>query len=576
MTDRMLLVGDSSFESLRKLGGYYVDKTAFIKPLFDDGNLVSLVTRPRRFGKTLMQRTLQAFFEERSPQEHEVQAALFSGLAVSEDKAFFETHFGRWPVLFVSFKEFNGITFDRGIESLARIVSEVAQMLASLREDPKLPDFLREAVRRLIDLQNVPLQAQQKRLPNSLKTLVTALSEAAGGRQVIVLIDEYDVPLNRARTQGYYADLLPVMREMLEGALKDNCRLRKGIVTGCLRIAKESVFTGLNHFGCHTVSDNALAEAIGFTPREAAQVLADFGLSEHAEAVRRHYDGYRFGDQEIYCPWDLMSFCRDAAGASDVEYRNYWIHTSGNDLMTEFLHYADESHLVKLRELLAGGTVEARLEEELSFAEIDASHDADHLMSLLYCTGYLTKVGRLADGSACLKIPNEEVRASFERQTAIYFSDKGRDYVNVGRDLARYLKDGNGPGANEVLQEFLARCASVRDFTSENSYHMLMLGLLGGALRRSLDSNRESGDGYSDIRFLDAETNTAVILELKRAETEKTLTTAARAAIEQIHERRYYADYELSGVKKMLLYGMAFCGKRCFTVMEVRQPGASR
>ncbi len=571
MTNRMLLVGDSSFENVRKLGGYYVDKTSFIKPILNDGNLVSLITRPRRFGKTLMQRTLQAFFERRSPQERKAQAMLFDGLAVTEDKAFCEAHLGRWPVLFVSFKDFNGTSFARGIESLARIVSEVAQDLAHLREAPKLPDFLREAVQYLIELQNQPLELQQKLLPNSLKMLVSALSEASGS-QVVVLIDEYDVPLNRARTQGYYGELLPVMREMLEGALKDNRRLRKGVVTGCLRIAKESVFTGLNHFGCHTVSDRDLAEAIGFTPQEAAQVLSDFGLSEHALAVRRHYDGYRFGGKEIYCPWDLMSFCRDAAGKPEVAFRNYWIHTSGNDLMAEFIHYADESHLLKLRELLAGGTIEARIEEELSFAEIDASHDADHLMSLLYCTGYLTQVDRGADGSARLKIPNEEVRASFERQTALYFSDKGSDYVNVGRELVRFLKDGNGPGANEVLQEFLVRCVSVRDFSSENSYHMLLLGLLGGALRRSLESNRESGDGCSDIRFLDAERNAAVILELKRAESEKMLTTAARAAIEQIHARRYYADYELAGVKTIWLYGMAFCGKRCFTVSETRLP----
>ncbi len=570
--NHVLLVGESSFANLREQGAYYVDKTAFIPAILNDGNVVSLITRPRRFGKTLLQSTLQSFFEinYRDFEDREAKAALFDGLKVASDKAFCEANLGRWPVLFVSFKEANGDTFEEAVAALARIVSETAQEYAFLADSERLLAIRRQAVEQLMGLQNADFMQKQDRLANSLKMLVQALYSFCN-KKVIVLIDEYDVPLHRARVGGYYEKMMLLLREMLGGALKDNKYLRKGVVTGCLRISKESVFTGLNNFGCHTISDNTMAEAIGFTSAEAARILADFGLSAEVAAVKRHYDGYRFGEKEIYCPWDLLSFCRDAQGTGEKKFKNYWIHTSSNDLIEEFLHYADESHLVLLRKLLAGQTVEAKIVEDLSFAELNASHSSQQLLSLLYCTGYLTAVESNDGGMKRLRVPNEEVRDCFERQVATYFSADGGDYRNAGRSLMQKLVDGEGILAQGVLQKFLTKCISVRDASAEGFYHGLVLGLLGVGDSAVLESNRESGDGYSDIRLVDS-TGVAVILEIKRTDDVKSLPEAAARAMAQIHARRYGVHFATTGARMIRLYGVAFSGKHCLVVQESYLP----
>ncbi len=567
---KLLLVGASSFAKLRKRGAYYVDKTSFIPEILCDGNDVSLITRPRRFGKTLMQRTLQSFFELNyaNPDDRSEAESLFKGLAIADNRTFCDAHMGRYPVVFLSFKEICSNTFEDAVSALSSLMADTVDTFNQLLTHPKLSEKLRSDLKKCTELKEFSTQKQKTFLTDSLKILVQALSEAYG-RSVIVLIDEYDVPLNYARTNGYYADLLPLIRVMLSNALKDdNDYVFKTVVTGCLRIAKESVFTGLNHFGCHPLSGSSLSAAVGFTPAEAEQVLADFSLSQYGDDVRRHYDGYRFGTQEIYCPWDLMCFCRDAAGQENVAFQNYWIHTSSNDLITEFLRYADETHLEALRDLLKGKTVASPITEDLSFKEIDASHSAVQMLSLLYCTGYLTSSGTDSNGKFKLRIPNNEVRDCFKRQIAIYFSDQSDDYVNVGRLLAKALSDGNGALANDLLQDFLIRSISVRDTGAESFYHGTVLGLLGSALRRNLKSNAEAGDGYSDIQFMDYASNTAVILELKKTESLASLESTAAQALHQIHDRRYYAEYINAGVAKVQIYGMAFCGKHCTCTRE--------
>ncbi len=570
--NKLLLVGASSFAKLRKRGAYYVDKTSFIPDILRDGNDVSLITRPRRFGKTLMQRTLQSFFEINysNPEDRSKPEALFKGLDIASNTDFCNAHMGRYPVVFLSFKEICSNTFEDAVATLSSVMADAVDNFSHLLlTNQKLSEKSRSDLKQYTELKEFSIQKQKILLVDCLKILVQALSTAFD-REVIVLIDEYDVPFNYARTNGYYNEMLPLIRTMLGNALKDdNDYVFKTVVTGCLRIAKESVFTGLNHFGCHPLSESSsLSAAVGFTPAEAGRVLADFGLSKYEADVRRHYDGYRFGTQEIYCPWDLMSFCRDAADKENVTFQNYWIHTSGNDLITEFLRYADETHLEALRDLLRGKTVSSPIIEDLSFAEIDASHSSIQLLSLLYCTGYLTSSSIDSNGQFKLCIPNNEIRDCFERQIAAYFSDQSDDYVNVGRSLAKSLSEGNGASANDLLQNFLTRSISVRDTGAESFYHGTVLGLLGSALRRNLKSNAEAGDGYSDIQFMDNATNTAVILELKKTETAASLEATAAQALKQIHDRRYYAEYIDAGVGKVQIYGIAFCGKQCRSTKE--------
>lgn len=567
-----LLVGESSFATLRDAGAYYVDKTQFIRKIFDDGNSVSLITRPRRFGKTLLQRTLQSFFELNyaNPGDRTRAASLFKNLNITQDIAFCEKHMGQWPVLFVTFKEMNAADYSKAVSALSRIIGRTAQTYGFLLQSKDMSGFRKTALEQLIHLQFLPLAAQENFLSNSLQILTQILAETYS-RRVIVLIDEYDVPLNRARVNGYYDKMQPLLKDMLGGALKDNPVLQKGVVTGCLRIAKESVFTDLNNFGCHSISDSNLAEVVGFTPEETAKILSDFRLTALADSVRRHYDGYRFGNRDIYCPWDLLSFCRDFRGKNtkDIFFKNYWVHTSSNSLITEFLHFADETHLLLLKELLKGNTVKASVSEDLSFAEINASHAPQHLLSLLYCTGYLTSDTPLNGGDvALLRIPNEEVRTCFEREIDIFFSKKNDNYINIGRQLAHELVHGKGAAANDVLADILMRNASIRDTGSEAFYHGIVLGLLSSALQSPIQSNQEGGDGYYDIRFLDKKEDTAVIIELKKTNSPSQLTSAAKSAVAQIHKRRYYADYLTGNVGRIQLYGIACCGKYCCTVME--------
>ena len=567
-----LLIGESSFAILRETGAYYFDKTATIKEILNDGNSVSLVTRPRRFGKTLLQRTLQCFLELNYLDSEDFQRVhnWFKGLAITKDADFCEANMGRWPVVFLSLKEVDAQTFDVAVSDLSNIVSASAKTFEFLLQTDRLQNSSRADLKKLIDLPNLSSFVQSTTLAHCLKQLTQILHEAFS-RRVIVLVDEYDVPLNRARVNGYYQTMQPLLKKMLGGAMKDNPALQKGIITGCLRIAKESVFTDFNNFACHSISDLELSDAVGFTSEEANKILADFKLTKFSDRVRHHYDGYRFGEKEIYCPWDLLSFCRDnrEIPSDKVNFKNYWIHTSSNSLITEFLHFADESHLVLLKQLLKGNSVRASVSEDLSFAEINSSHSPQHLLSLLYCTGYLTAAEPIgSDGSCLLRIPNEEVRLCFTREIEAFFSDQGQDYVNTGRELMQKFILGKGAAANSIFADILMRNISVRDTGSESFYHGLLLGLLSSARSQPIESNRESGDGYFDIRFYDKASDTAVLIELKQTKYPTELSAAAKEAVAQIHARHYYADFLDSGISHIRLYGIACCGKYCRTVKE--------
>ena len=573
MAHAKILVGESSFARLREENAYYVDKTAFLERIIHDGNRISLITRPRRFGKTLLQTTLQAFLalDPENPDDRSRAWQLFTGLSITDNASFCAEHLGRWPVLFLKLKDVNGENFEQAVASLSNSVTELAQENAWLSTHPHLPAYLRKAVEKLLELSFLSFDEQLRLLRTSLSQLMQALSMAFK-RKVVVLIDEYDVPLNLARVKGFYEDMLALLREMFGRALKDNPLLQKSVLTGCLRLARESVFSEFNNFGCHGISDPTLAAAMGFTAKEAQKILSDFCLSAYADKVGRRYDGYRFGNEEIYCPWDLMSFCRDATTSGEVRFLNYWINTSSNSLIAEFLRFADAQHLEHLHKLLKGETVVAGcIQENLSFSEIAQQHSPEHLLSLLFCSGYLTADKKNKDGEILLRIPNEEVHECFERQIKAYFSSESTDYVSTGRLLANFLCSGQGMNANAVLQQFLSRYMSVRDGSSESFYHGLILSLLGTSPHLAIDSNREAGDGYFDIRLIDTHSSSLVILELKKVFHVTLLSEAASSALRQIHDRNY-AEYFSGGIRKVYLYGMSFCGKHCLTLQETHTP----
>ena len=575
MTDKLFVLGDTSFERMRKRGAYFVDKTAYIRQIYEDGNYVTLITRPRRFGKTLTQSMLKSFFalDFAAPDDRTQAQALFKGLAVEKDTAFYEANLGRWPVLSLSFKDVGGNTFEDALTSLSTTLSDCVQKYAFLSTSEKLTEFQRSEMTTLQNLPNLPTSVKKEKSKAALAAIIFAFYTVFE-HSVIVLLDEYDVPLNKARTGGYYTDMIDVIREMLSRGLKDSDYLEKAVVTGGLRIAKESVFTGLNHFGCHTISDDSLSDALGLTADEPKKVLADFGLSQYADAVRQHYDGYRFGNREMYSPWNLLCFCRDNTGKDVTEFTHYWVNTSSNDLIKEFVHYTDEPHLLLLRDLLAGKTVTGRITEDLSFAELNAAHSPENLLSLLYASGYLTSLRKNADGSRELTIPNEEVRSCFMREIADYFNPNDSYYQAVGRDLLTALSTGNGANANRILQRFLLRYVSVRDTGSESFYHGMVPSLLGAALDDDLASNHEAGDGYPDVSFLNPADNTAVILEFQQAASSDTATLRASAqdALSQIHERRYALPFTDAGCRTIRLYGIAFSGKTCYIVQEIQKP----
>ena len=567
-----IYIGDSSFESMVEEGAYIVDKTRYLKSIFKDGNSVSLITRPRRFGKSLTQSMLKSFLEinYEAPEDTAKPRRLFTGFEILKDTAFCEENLGRWPVIFLSLKKVEGDDYATALRRLVSTVVDCAQEVDFLLESPKLKRSTKANLTAILNLKALAPDDQKDLISDSLQMLVNAMYEAYG-RRVVVLVDEYDVQLNKARANGYYTGMRNLVRQMLGNALKDNPRLKKAVVTGCLRIAKESIFTDFNNFCCHSIASASLSAVCGFTPEEAHAILKDFGLLAFEERTRAHYDGYRFGTTEIYCPWDLLSFCRDktsaavkGSAAQETTYPHYWVNTSSNDIVDEFVRYADESHLRILKKLLAGIQVAAPIIDELSFSELDADHSSDKLLSLLYASGYLTSNGTDAEGNVILRIPNEAVLDCFERRIAASFEKKGVNTVSAGREVTEALFAGRPFKAGECVSEFLSRAMSLRDGGSEAFYHGLVLGLFNNE-EKNLSSNREAGNGCPDICLTDSERGVGVIVELKkaRAADEDTLAAACEAGLKQILDRKYYVPFIGTEIRTVRLYGAAFCGKYC-------------
>lgn len=561
-----LPIGLDSFEKIRTNDFYYVDKTLFIKELLQNWGEVNQFTRPRRFGKSLNMSMLKSFFEVGG------DPALFDGLQISQEKELFAKYQGKFPVISISLKGVDGRSFFSASAALRTIIGSEAMRFQFLKESEKLSNEEKEAYRRLIQIGSGEggLYAMTEEVAAvSLKVLSQLLAKHCG-QKAILLVDEYDVPLDKAFQAGYYEEMVDLIRNLLGNVLKTNDSLFFAVLTGCLRISKESIFTGLNNLKVHTISDVRYDEFFGFTDADVEEFLEYYGTSAYKEAVRSWYDGYRFGDTDVYCPWDVINYCDELLVDPSALPKNYWANTSGNDLIRRLLRQANLSVKDEVEELLGGGQVTKRVKQELTYRDIDESDE--NLWSVLYATGYLTgKQVRQANADLFqLWIPNGEIRKLFADLVEEWFQETARaDSARINRFCAAFPA-GDVTAIQEMLHDYLWDSISVRDTAvrknqKENFYHGMLLGLLRSQGNWLVKSNAEMGEGYSDITVQTPD-RIGIVIELKYAE-DGNLESSCKAALAQIEDRKYGEGLKRRGVKKLLQYGIAFYEKECLVVM---------
>lgn len=561
-----LPIGLDSFEKIRTNDFYYVDKTLFIKELLENWGEVNQFTRPRRFGKSLNMSMLKSFFEVGG------DPALFDGLKISREKELCANYQGKFPVISISLKSVDGRSFFSASAALRTIIGNEAMRFQFLKESEKLSNEEKEAYRRLIQIGSGEggLYAMTEEVAAaSLKVLSQLLAKHCG-QKAILLIDEYDVPLDKAFQAGYYEEMVDLIRNLLGNVLKTNDSLFFAVLTGCLRISKESIFTGLNNLKVHTISDVRYDEFFGFTDADVEELLEYYGTSAYKEAVRSWYDGYRFGDTDVYCPWDVINYCDELLVDPSALPKNYWANTSGNDLIRLLLRQSNQSAKGEMEELLGGGQVTKRVKQELTYREIDESDE--NLWSVLYATGYLTgkQVGQADADLFQLWIPNGEIRKLFADLVEEWFQETAlADSARINRFCAAFPA-GDVTAIQEMLHNYLWDSISVRDTAvrknqKENFYHGMLLGLLRSQGNWLVKSNAEMGEGYSDITVQTPD-RVGIVIELKYAE-DGNLESSCKAALAQIEDRKYGEGLKRRGVKKLLQYGIAFYEKECLVVM---------
>lgn len=547
-------VGISDFTKIREQGYYYVDKTGLISDLLEDIAEVTLITRPRRFGKTMGMSMLANFFDI-----HKDSTALFEGLEISGNAALCKAWQNQWPVLFVTFKDIDGLTFASAKEMLIERVATLCKMHSYLAFSDQINPDDRKIFQKLSDLVNgKPTDAMLK---TSL-SLLMQMMKAHYGKPVILLIDEYDVPIAKASANGYYAEMLEIIRGMLSTALKDNAALRFAVITGCLRIAKESIFTGTNNFVSDTISSSHLNEYFGFTQADVTQILRDADLTDQAETVKTWYDGYHFGDLDVYCPWDVMNYLRDLQRDPKAKPASYWKNTSDNAIIRSFIDYTEAGITQKLETLLTGGYIVQQIEENLTYDYLHSSEE--NLWSILYSTGYLTQVREealsheLPEDTVALMIPNAEIRQIFESTVKKWFSDTAQT------ENRKALLDATWSGDTETLtaemNKLLRKTISYHDYR-EDFYHAFLAGIFTGA-GYSVESNREHGEGRSDVLIKNPRNARIAIFEAKYARKLGDLETCCEAALQQIDKRQYATEFE-DDYDSIRCYGIAFYKKRC-------------
>lgn len=560
---KKLPVGIESFEKIRTQDFYYVDKTVMIRDLIQRWGEVNLFTRPRRFGKSLNMSMLKAFFEIGG------NRALFDGLKISEEKEICEEYMGKFPVISISLKDVEGSDYDVARTLLCSVIgNEALRFYELLKSSPKLNEVERRQYEQLVCTdheQRGSFAMSDSVLMGSLKTL-SSLLEKHYEKKVILLIDEYDVPLSKANEQGYYNEMVFLMRNLLQQVLKTNSSLYFAVLTGCLRVAKESIFTGLNNFKIYSITDVRFDEYFGFTDSEVKEMLAYYGQEAKVQTVREWYDGYHFGTLDVYCPWDVISYCDDLIDDKDAAPKNYWINTSGNDVVRHFIEKMGNGVMKgEMEALIDGKEVEKEIHEDLTYHEIYDS--VNHLWSMLFMTGYLTRQ-EPADGDRYkLVIPNLEIRSIFIRQIMAMFKKEVAKDGKLLESFCNALEQGNAAEVEKLFSSYLKKSISIRDTfvqktLKENFYHGILLGILGYKDGWILKSNKESGNGYSDIWIYDEERELGIIIEVKYAE-ESQFEVVCREAIAQIDKNRYAEELREEGCHSILKYGIACYKKRC-------------
>ena len=544
-------VGVSDFEEIRRNGYYYVDKSGLIGELLGTtGTKVTLITRPRRFGKTLGMSMLESFFDIQKDNK-----TLFEGLEIANRRDLCTEWMNQWPTVFVSFRQVDGLNFNSAYDMLTLVISELYKKHLYLLDSDKVDSFDKEIVKQLIQG-----TASAKDTKGSLM-LLTRLMYQQYGKPVILLIDEYDVPVAKANRNGYYEEMLDVMKGLMQ-ALKDNQALCFAVITGCLKIAKESIFTGTNNFISDTITDSRLNEYFGFVQSEVDQILKDADVLDKAENIREWYDGYHFGDFDVYCPWDVMNYLLELQRNPKAKPVSYWKNTSDNAVIRSFIDYAGSNITGKLETLLAGGTIVQRVDENLTYDYLHSSEE--NLWSMLYLTGYLTKAreedynGKLADGTVALMIPNAEIKEIFETTVVKWFDDSTKKCDRS--TLFDAVWNGDSGNLTKEMNVLLRRTISYHDY-KEDFYHAFLAGIFTGA-GYMVDSNKEHGEGRSDVVVYDPINSRVAIFEAKYTKSLDKLESECDAAIQQIDDRMYAKEYE-DDYDQILCYGISFFKKRC-------------
>lgn len=559
-----LPIGIDDFKKLRQEGFYYVDKTALVEQLLNNWSEVNLFTRPRRFGKTLNMSMLKAFFEIGTDR------SLFDGLYIVGNDKLCDAYMGKFPVIFITLKGVEGLTFEEAEKRLIRMVGEEAERFSFLSGSENLSDGEKSEYQALIAKRDGKFLMDGESLLSSLKLLSRLLCKHCR-KKAVILIDEYDVPLDKAFQNGYYKDMVSLIRGMFGNALKTNEFLQFAVLTGCLHISKESIFTGLNNFRVHSITNLKFDEQFGFTDEEVRSMLTFYGIESRMEKTKAWYDGYRFGDADIYCPWDVVNYVYDAKDDPEAEPQAYWINSSGNGLVKRFIGKADKTTRDEIEKLMNGEAIEKKIRLELTYEEIDRT--IDNVWSVLFTTGYLTMAGKPEGGVYKLRIPNEEVKEVYKTQISDWFKETIQEDKMGLLPFWKAFSEGDTPTIEDILTKIMSRTISVLDpkgseTEKEKFYHALLAGLLIGNGSWGVSSNKESGEGFADLIVETDDINAGLIIEVKVADKITELDRACKRAMVQIHDRRYDESLLNEGRNDIWAYGIAFYKKRCRVVAE--------
>ena len=564
---KKLPIGIDSFEKIIRHNFYYVDKTEMITELLHNWGEVNLFTRPRRFGKSLNMNMLQSFLEIGCDK------SLFNGLKVSREKELCEEYMGKFPVISLTLKNVEGLNFESARKSLKNTLGMEAWRLSALAESSRLTEEEKNSYKALTVVDDHGDFKMSDATMEKALLILTVLLEKHYGKKAVLLIDEYDVPLDKAFQYGYYDEMVSLIRNMFGNVLKTNSSLFFAVLTGCLRIAKESIFTGLNNFNVFSITSVQFDEFFGFTDDEVAEMLKYFGLSDYHETIREWYDGYQFGKKAVYCPWDVISYCRNLCADPDAIPEDFWSNTSSNSIVSRFIDKANKQTRDEIENLISGETVIKEIKQELTYNELDKS--IENLWSILFTTGYLTQRERIDSRKLRLAIPNREIKELFELQIREWFQEKSSEDVKKLDKLCMAFPDGDAETIEDLFNDYLWNTISIRDTAvkgrKENFYHGVLLGLLSHMENWAVWSNIESGEGYCDILLEVPENRVGVVIEMKYAQEDR-MEAACTEALKQIEQRQYAARLKSDGMKNIVNYGIACYRKHCKVCLLYTSP----